>query len=89
MDDSSGMAAQLTAHEFLIEILYAQLLTQLSTDKRERMLATVVEMAQRGLYLAAAAASRSDRLELSRQRDAIALIERFVAQTRKYVAEAA
>jgi hypothetical protein len=84
--DTSGVSAQLSAHEFLLEILYAHLLAQISTDERERMLATLVERAQRATYLAAAAASRSNRLELNSRRDAVALIERFVAQVRKQIA---
>jgi hypothetical protein len=87
--DTSGVSVQLSAHEFLLEILYAHLLAQISTDERERILATLLENAQRATYLAVSAASRSDRRELKGQRDTIELIERFVEQVRKEIANTA
>jgi hypothetical protein len=87
--NTSGESAELFAHEFLLEILYAHLLARISTEEREQILATLVEKAQRATYLAAAAASRPNRLESKSQRDAIALIDRFVAQVRKQIADTA
>lgn len=87
--DTSGLSAQLSAHEFLLEILYAHLLAQISPDERERMLVTLVEKAQQATYLAAAAKSRSNALELKSQRNTISLIERFVAQVRKQISDTA
>lgn len=87
--DFSPAFAQLAAHEVLLEILYANWLADASIDDRERVLANLVERAQRAMYSAAAAASRSDRPALRSQRDAIALIQRFVDQVRRHIADAA
>jgi hypothetical protein len=86
--DFSPAFAQLAAHEALLEILYANWLTDAPIDDRERVLANLVDRAQRAMYSAAAATSRSDRPALKGQREAIALIERFVDQVRRQMAEA-
>ena len=87
--DVSPAFAQLAAHEFLIGILYANWLAEASNEDRERVLASLVERAQGTMYLAAGAALQSDRSALKSQRDSVALIERFVDQVRRQIANVA
>lgn len=86
-DNQLPESGQLAAHEFLLGILFENWLAHASLAERERALSDLVERAQRTLYRAAEAASRSDARGLMSERGAIAIIQRFVDQVRRQIGD--